>query len=232
MKTLPLLIAVPLLVACSGADVSERAEDLAERTELNTTEAAQAVKATAAKMDPAPGVDLSALPAGTYTDEDGHAYIQFSYDHQGFSRPTLRWSEFDATVDYDPENPAASTLRVVIPVSSIDSMVPAFDEHLLSADFFDAEQYPEIVFQSTSIDLGPGGTGTITGDLTVRDITRPITFEGRVNKIGQHFRSGKDMFGISGTGRLKRSDYGVGKYAPSVGDEVDLVMEVEFQKAD
>ena len=229
----PILLAIlPALIACSGAEMSERTEAIAERTDLSASEAAEAVKATAAKVDPAPGVDLSALPAGTYTDEDGHAYIQFSYDHQGFSRPILRWGEFDAVVEFDPADMENSTLNVSIPVASIDSMVPAFDEHLVGADFFDADTYPTITFESTSVDIGPGGTGTVTGNLTVKDITRPITFEGRVNKIGQHFRSGKDMFGISGTGRLKRSDFGVGKYAPSVGDEVDLVMEIEFQKAD
>ncbi|WP_298913446.1 YceI family protein [uncultured Algimonas sp.] len=176
--------------------------------------------------------DFSTIPAGTYTDDNGHAYIQFSYDHQGYSRPILRWSEFDATVEFDPENLEESTLNVVIPVDSIDSMVLDFDDHLKSDDFFDVETYPEITFRSTSLDIAPDGTGTITGDLTIKDITRPITFDGRINKAGKHFMNGKDMFGISGTGTLLRSDYGVGKYAPNVGDEVELVMEVEFQKAD
>ena len=231
MKKLLLLGAIPALIACTDADVSERAEEIADRTDLSATEASEAVQATAAKVEPmGEGVDLSMLPAGTYVDEDGHAYIQFSYDHQGFSRPVLRWSEFDAVVDYNPANPSASTLRVEIPVSSIDSMVPVFDDHLKSADFFDADQYPTITFESTSVDIGSGGTGTVTGNLTIKDITRPVTLEGRVNKIGQHFRTGVDMFGISGTGSIKRSDFGVGKYAPSVGDEVDLVMEIEFQR--
>ena len=215
------LAAVTAMAACS--DAGSAVED------ATTVEPATVVKAD---VETAPAIDLSALPAGTYTDEDGHAYIQFSYDHQGFSRPILRWSAFDAVVNFDPDNPENSTLNVTIPVDSIDSMVPVFDDHLKSADFFDAETYPTITFESTSVDIGPGGTGTVTGNLTVKDITKPITFEGRINKIGQHFRSGKDMFGISGTGTLLRSDYGVGAYAPNVGDEVDLVMEIEFQKAD
>ena len=231
MRQLLMLGAIPALVACSGADVSERAEEIADRTALSASEASEAVRATASKLEPmGEGVDLTTLPAGTYADEDGHAYIQFSYDHQGFSRPVLRWSEFDAVVDFDPADPSASTLRVEIPVDSIDSMVPVFDDHLKSADFFDADQYPTITFESTSVDIGPGGTGTVTGNLTIKDITRPVTLQGRVNKIGKHFRSGVDMFGISGTGSIKRSDFGVDKYTPSVGDEVDLVMEIEFQR--
>ncbi len=216
MKKLIWLAALPLLAACGNA-----------ATDAPTTAKAVAEKVASEARAP---FDFAALPAGTYTDEDGHAYIQFSYDHQGFSKPILRWSEFEATVDYNPEDPSASKLTVVIPVDSIDSMVPAFDEHLRGEDFFNAAAFPEIRFESTSMTVNPDGSGTITGDLTVKDITKPITFDGQLNKIGKHFRSGKDMFGISGTGSLKRSDYGVGKYAPNVGDEVDLVMEVEFQK--
>ena len=232
MKRLIALATLPLLVGCAEG-ATEEAVIVQPATEVAGT-----VDRTGRHNGEDHGassmgtVDLSALPAGTYRDEDGHAYIQFSYDHQGFSRPVLRWSKFDAVVDYDSADPSASTLRVEIPVASIDSMVPAFDEHLVSADFFDANTYPTILFESTSVDIGEGGTGTVTGNLTIKDITRPITLDGRINKIGQHFMTGVDMFGISGTGTLKRSDFGVGKYAPSVGDEVDLVMEIEFQKAD
>lgn len=219
MRHLIAFAAIPALIAC--ADVEPGVETAANDT----------VTAVASEVEMAEAFDFSALSAGTYTEDNGHAYIQFSYDHQGYSRPVLRWSEFDATVTFDPEALETSTLNVTIPAASIDSMVPAFDEHLKSADFFEVETYPTITFVSTSLDINPDGTGTITGNLTVKDITRPITFDGKINKVGQA-RSGADMFGISGTGMMKRSDYGVGKYAPFVGDEVELVMEVEFLKAE
>lgn len=218
MRHLITIAAIPALIACADASIETAAND--------------PVTAVASEVEMTEAFDFSTLPAGTYTDENGHAYIQFSYDHQGYSRPVLRWSEFDATVTFDPKAPDNSTLNVTIPAASIDSMVPAFDDHLKSADFFDVETYPTITFVSTALDINPDGTGTITGDLTVKDITRSITFDGKINKVGKNFRSGVDMFGISGTGMMKRSDYGVGKYAPNVGDEVLLVMEVEFQKAE
>lgn len=220
MRHLIALAAIPALIACADTDSSI------------DTAANETVTAVASEVEMAKAFDFSSLPAGTYTDEDGHAYIQFSYDHQGYSRPVLRWSEFEAVVTFDPASPENSTLNVTIPAASIDSMIPAFDGHLKSVDFFDVETYPTITFRSTSLDINPDGTGTITGDLTIKDITRPITFDGVINKVGQNFRSGVDMFGISGTGTLKRSDYGVGKYAPNVGDEVQLIMEVEFQKVE
>lgn len=227
MRHLLAIAAIPALIACSEA--GSIAENIS--TDVVTKVANNVETNVASEVEMAEVFDFSALPAGTYTDDNGHAYIQFSYDHQGYSRPVLRWREFDATVTFDADAPENSSLTVTIPAASIDSMVPAFDEHLKSADFFDVESYPTISFVSTSLDINPDGTGTITGDLTVKDITRPITFDGKINKAGQS-RSGVAMFGISGTGMMKRTDYGVGKFAPFVGDEVELVMEVEFQKAE
>ncbi|MFB9374042.1 YceI family protein [Algimonas porphyrae] len=218
-----LIATLPILAACAAESPPQA------RVEADVTPAATAV---ASEVETASAFDFSALPSGTYTDENGHAYIHFSYDHQGYSRPILRWGEFDATVEYDSETPENSTLNVTIPVESIDSMVPAFNDHLKSADFFDVATYPTITFRSTALNINPDGSGTITGDLTMKDVTREITFDGQLNKIGQHLRSGKDMFGISGTGTLMRSDYDLGRFAPNVGDEVTLMIEVEFQKAD
>lgn len=226
MRHLILLTAIPALIAC--ADSQPAAQDVAT-VDVEANEPATAV---ASEVETADAFDFSVIPSGTYMDEDDHAYIQFSYDHQGYSRPVLRWSEFDATVEYDAEAPENSTLAVTIPVASIDSMVPKFNAHLKSDDFFDVETYPTISFRSTSVNVDPDGTGTITGDLTIKDITRPITLEGRLNKAGQHSSSGDDMFGISGTGILKRSDFDVDIYVPMVGDEVELVMEIEFRKAE
>ena len=223
MRHLLILAALPALIAC--ADAEPRVET--DAVESTTTVAGEVEKTEMAHMGE--GVALSALPAGSYTAEMGHAYIQFSYDHQGYSRPILRWSDFDATVNYDPETPENSTLNVVIPVASIDTNVETFNTHLKSADFFDVKTYPTITFESTNVEIHPGGHGVVTGNLTIKDTTRTVSFEGTINKIGKS-RSGNDMFGLSGTGKLKRSDFGVDLYAPAVGDDVDLVMEVEFQK--
>lgn len=235
------ILAAGLLIGCSQAESA--AQKAADTAATKTSEAAQkttdAVKETvkgateAAKaMKPsAPGVDISAAPSGTYTSESTHAYIAFSYSHQGYSNPILRWGKFDGTLELDSENPENSSLEVSIPTASIDSGVPKFDEHLVSADFFDAENHPTITFKSTDMDQIVTGKGRVTGDLTIKGVTKPITLDVKLNKVGKHFRSGKDMFGISATGNLKRSEHGVDKYAP-MGDDVQLMIEVEFQKVD
>ena len=228
------ILAAGLLIGCAQAETA--AEKAAETTKATASQVAEktseTVKDAAKAMKPsAPGVDISAAPSGTYKAEMTHAYIAFSYSHQGYSNPILRWGDFDATLELDSANPEKSSFMVEIPVSSIDSGVPKFDEHLVSADFFDAENHPAITFKATDMKQIYTGTGKVTGDLTIKGVTKPVTLDVKLNKVGKHFRSGKDMFGISATGNLKRSEHGVDKYAP-MGDDVKLMIEVEFQKVD
>ncbi|RKQ68823.1 polyisoprenoid-binding protein YceI [Litorimonas taeanensis] len=236
--------ALTVLIGCSQAE--QQAEAFADQVQETATSASEATKdaVTAAKTKASevttdiaskidkPGADLEALPSGTYTSDQGHAYVAFSYSHQGYSKPILRWGETNATVIFDNDNPENSALTVTIPVESIDSGVAAFDDHLKSADFFEAEAFPEITFESTEINHVLMGSGSVTGDMTIKGVTKPVVFSGRVNKVGKDSRSQVDMFGISATASLKRSDFNVGKYVPHVGDDVEITVEVEFKKAD
>ena len=225
IRTIALLTTASLLAACSGAVDSAKTE-----TAKVEAKASEVVSKVAGDVTPK-GADLSALPAGTYKSEQGHAYIAFQYDHQGFSKPIIRWGTTDATVTFDADNPENSKLTVRLPVNDIDTGVPVFDDHLRSPGFFDVENHPEITFTSTNISQITDGYGTLTGDLTIKGVTKPFTLTGTVNKVGKHFRSGVDMFGISATGHLKRADYGLDRYLP-VGADVDIMVEVEFQKAE
>jgi polyisoprenoid-binding protein YceI len=193
--------------------------------------AANTAEAAPAMAEKAVGADLSALPSGTYKSEQGHAYVAFQYWHQDYSRPIIRWGTTDATVVFDNENPENSTLTVRLPTADIDTGVPAWDDHIKKEGFFDVENYPEVTFVSTNVEQLASGHGTVTGNLTIKDVTRPFTLTGTINKVGQHFRNGKDMFGVSATGSLKRSDFNVDKYSPSA-DDIEIVIEVEFQKED
>ena len=237
------VLALGFLAACG--DVQDAANDVKLAAEQGAAEAKQAAEQglqeakSAAKegMDEiktavkpsAPGVDISTAPSGIYKAEAGHAYIAFSYDHQGYSKPILRWGEFDGTIDLKADDPESSTVSVTIPVASIDSGVEAFNGHLKGAGFFDVENHPTITFNSTDINQIVTGSGQLTGDLTIKGVTKPITLSVKLNKVGQNFRSGADMFGISATGSLNRGDYGLDKYLP-VGEYVNLMIEVEFQK--
>jgi len=225
IRMMTLISAAALLAACSAS------ADGAKKETAQLKQTAEAVVTKVAANDTPKGADLSALPAGTYKSEQGHAYIAFQYDHQGFSKPIIRWGTTDATVTFDADNPENSKLTVRLPVKDIDTGVPVFDDHLRAEGFFDVENHPEITFTSTNISQITDGYGTLTGDLTIKGVTKPFTLTGTVNKVGKHFRSGVDMFGISATGHLKRADYGLDRYLP-VGADVDISVEVEFQKAE
>jgi len=240
------ILAAGFLLGCGqAAQVADKAVDTAKTTTSDAVSktadvakdtmsaAKDTVKATAsatAKGKPSrQGVSIGEAPSGIYKSEQGHAYVAFTYLHQGYSKPILRWGVTNATVNLNSESPDDSTLSVEIPVSSIDSGVEAFDQHLVSADFFDAANHPTITFKSTSMKQVVLGSGNVSGDLTIKGVTKPVTLDVTLNKVGKNFRSGADMFGISATGNVKRSDFGVDKYGP-MADDVEIMIEVEFIK--
>lgn len=224
IRHIALMSAAALLAACSAATdtVSSEASKLETKAAATVTKVAGDVKMK--------GADLSGLPSGTYKSEQGHAYVAFQYSHKGFSKPIIHWGTTDATITFDAENPENSTLTVILPVKDLDTGVPAWDKHIKSADFFDVENFPEVKFVSTNVDQIKDGYGTLTGDLTIKGTTKPFTLTGTINKIGKS-RSGADMFGVSAKGSLKRSELGVDTYAP-MADDIEIIIEVEFQKAE
>ena len=239
--TLGTALGALLLAGCSGE--AETEADMPRAAAMQDGQTVQETAAEAAGDDPidedvlaaeAATLDqtspLAALPAGTYALEPTHAYITMSYSHLGFSNPILRFTSFDATADLNPGDPAASTLRVTIDPASIDSAVEKFDEHLKSADMFDVASHPEITFVSTDITMTDGSTGTLTGDLTMKGITRPVTLDVTLNGAGEHPMNGADTFGISATGTLDRTEWDLGYAAPAVGTDVTLRIEAEFQQ--
>lgn len=170
-------------------------------------------------------------PAGIYVEDDAHAYINMTYVHQGFSSPYIRFNDFAVEVDYDPENVENSTVMVTIQADSIDTGVEDFDAHLNSADFFETETYPEITFVSTSLTKETETTGTMTGNVTIKNNTKPVTLDVTLNKIGET-QDGTPKMGLSARGTVLRSDFGVDMAVPYVSDEVDLIIEVELEKAE
>lgn len=173
--------------------------------------------------------DLNKAPAGSYVLDKTHGYVTFSYLHQGYSRPWLRFRDIDATLELDGDKLTDSTVTVAIDPASIDSGVDVFDEHLRGKKFFDVEKFPSITFTSTDLALD-GESLTLTGDLTVKGITKSVTLTGQFNQGGLHFRTKKPMLGFSAKTQIKRSEWDLGYAVPMVGDAVDLVVEVEFNQ--
>ncbi|MFT4090956.1 MAG: YceI family protein [Asticcacaulis sp.] len=165
----------------------------------------------------------------TYKLDSGHTEVLFSWSHFGFSNPTAKFQSAEGTLVLDQENPAASSVEVKFDINSINSGVGAFDDHLKSADFFDAAQFPTATFKSTKVELTGADTAKVTGDLTIKGVTKPIVLDVKLNKIGENFK-GETIAGFSAKGELKRSEFNAGAYAPAVSDEIKLKITVEAVK--
>ncbi len=178
----------------------------------------------------AASADLSSVPSGAYGLDKTHGYITFSYSHLGFSNPHVGFDAFDVALELDSDNPEASELSVKIDAASINSRVPDFDDHLNDDDFFDTANHPSITFTSTGITSTGDGTFDVAGDLVIKGISKPVTLAATINKAAMHPMRKIPTIGVSATAKVNRSDWGLGLYAPAVGDEVTLMIEVELPK--
>lgn len=157
-----------------------------------------------------------------------HAFIQFRVKHLGYSWLYGRFNEFGGAFSYDDAKPEASKISVDIKVTSLDSNHAERDKHLRSKDFLDAEAFPTAKFVSTSYKSTGAKTGTLTGDLTLHGVTKPVVIA--VESIG----SGSDPWGgfragFEGKTTIKGADFGiemVKKLGPAAG-EIEMMLSVE-----
>jgi polyisoprenoid-binding protein YceI len=171
-------------------------------------------------------VSAQAAPV-TYKLDPGHTMVLFSWNHFGYSNPTADLGLGEGTLVYDEQHPAQSSVEVTLPLDRLDTHVSALDEHLKKADFFNAATYPTVTFKSTAVQPLGDHKFKVTGDLIVHGVTRPIVLDATLNKIGPHPMSKAQSIGFDATASLKRSDFGVGAYVPSVSDEITIRITTE-----
>lgn len=167
----------------------------------------------------------------TYTLDASHSQIVFTYNHLGFSTTTGMFSGFEGTIQFDAEDPAASSVEVAFPTNTLYTGWDERTTHFLTGDFFDAEAAPEISFKSTSIEVTGEKTGKITGDLTINGITKPIVLDAVMTQMGEHPMAKQPWVGFDATTTVKRTDYDMGMFAPYVSDEVSVSISIEAMKA-
>lgn len=168
----------------------------------------------------------SAAPVA-YTLDSNHTYVLFSWSHLGFSHPTGQFGKTQGTLIYDAADPAKSSVRVTIPVASIDTHVPALDKDLLGTGFLDAAKYPGIDFASTKVTPAGRDRFKIDGNLTLHGVTRLVTLDVTLNKAGLYPMIDAPALGFAVTTAFKRSDFGVGGGVPMVGDELAVRISAE-----
>ena len=146
--------------------------------------------------------------AGDYTIDVAHTRIGFSARHAMVTTVRGQFTEFEGTAHIDTANPSASSAKVSIRAASINTGQADRDGHLVSADFFDVETFPEITFVATAVARVDAGTWTVTGDLTIKGVTRPVSIDFESNG------SARDPFGnlrvgFEGSTTINRKDWGL-----------------------
>ncbi|HEY3521803.1 MAG TPA: YceI family protein [Rhodanobacteraceae bacterium] len=172
----------------------------------------------------------SAAPV-RYTLDPPHTQVLFSWDHLGFSHPTGQFDQVQGTLVYDAEHPEKSSVRVSIPVKSLDTHVPALDKQLLGAQFLDTEKYPAITFVSTKVRPAGKDRFEVEGNLTVHGATRPVTLNVTLNKSGSYPMIDAPALGFSAVTRFDRSAFGVAGGIPMVGDALQVTISAEAIEA-
>lgn len=162
-----------------------------------------------------------------YKIDPTHTATVFSWNHFGFSTPSANFSDIQGTINVDNAKPANSSVNVTIPLSSLNTNVKVLDEHLLKAEFFDAEKYPNITFKSTKVQALAQNKYKITGDLTIKNVTKPVVLDAVLNKQAVHPMSKAQTIGFNATTSFDRSAFGVGAYVPNVGDKITVNITTE-----
>jgi polyisoprenoid-binding protein YceI len=195
------------------------------------------VAETAAAPAAAAPPSIEGLPAGDYKIDPSHATLVFTVNHLGFSHYTAQFTRFTADLKLDPANPGAAQLSATVdPASlSIPSPPAGFIDELSSEPWLNTKAFPQMTFKSTSVAMTGANTADVTGDFTLRGVTKPLTlamtFNGGWKGIPQdpHAR-----IGFSAKGSLKRADFGMTTGVPAPGstmgvsDEVTIAIEAEF----
>lgn len=163
----------------------------------------------------------------TYTMDPAHTDVIAQWNHFGYSNPIAHFGQVDGTITYDPDNVGASSVEVVLPMSGLSSHVPAFDDHLRSEELFDVANHPEARFRSTAVEVAGEGKLKITGELTLKDVTELVVLDATINQVSDHPMTGQPSAGFDATTTIKRSDFGLGLYAPAVSDEVQIRITTE-----
>jgi polyisoprenoid-binding protein YceI len=165
-----------------------------------------------------------------YTIDPTHSHIVFMIDHLGFAKIVGLFSDFSGTLSFDPNNVSASKLNVTIKTESLQTQFAPRDKDLKGADWFNTTEFPEITYVGSQFAKKDEHKGTITGKLTLHGVAKPVTFDVVVNKVGQNPLDKINSAGFSARGTLKRSDFGMKTFLGAIGDDVDLVIEIEAKQ--
>ena len=177
--------------------------------------------------------EVTEVRAGQYVLDPNHASLIWKLNHLGFSTFIGTFNEFEASLDFDPEDIENASLEVVINTSSLDVDIPEFEEELRGDNWFDVAVFPQAVYRTTRfVESVDEDTFLFEGDLTLLGTTAPVSLEVNFHGGGRNFLTRSYTVGFSGSAKFNRSDFGLDRFTSfGVGDEIYLEIHVEFMDA-
>ncbi len=172
------------------------------------------------------GAHAAIADEAAYRIDPEHTFTAFEYMHWGLSLQRSRFNKQSGTVTLDLDAKSGS-VDLLIDTASVATGSDEFDKTLASNSFFDTATYPTMHFKSTAMEFDGDQLVRVAGDLTIRDVTKPVTLE--ISHFACRFMVLylKHACGANGSAKILRSDFGLGRYAPFVADEVNLYFSVE-----
>lgn len=171
-----------------------------------------------------------------WTVDQVHSEVGFSVKHMMISKAKGTFDKFDAVFEADVEDLTDAKVEVTIDTASVNTRNADRDNHLRSGDFFDAEQYPKMTFVATDIKKKSSNTYDVTGDLTIKDTTKPVTIDVTFEGQSKDPMGGATVAGFSGTTSINRKEFGLTWNAAVetggvlVGEDVKIHFELELHK--
>lgn len=173
------------------------------------------------------GMSMTAMAAPvSYTAEANHTFAQFEYNHLGYSNQTSRFNTVTGTVTIDPAAKKGSA-DITIDTKSVDTGSSVFNGHIQGEDFLSTTQFPTATFQSDDMIFKGDKPVALKGVLTLKGVSKPVTLNITNFACKKHPMSGVDACGANAEAKVKRSDFGMAKYVPAVGDDVTILIAIE-----
>lgn len=169
--------------------------------------------------------------ADTYTLDPNHTSVLWHANHFGFSYPSGKWMVAEGKLILDKEKPQNSKVNAVIHVADLVTGIPELDKHLKGPLFFAVEKFPQATFVSDKVTLTGKDKAQVHGMLTVHGVTKPVTLDVKLNKIGMSPITNKETVGFTAHVDLKRSDFDITTLLPGLGDDIPIEIEVEAYKS-
>ena len=179
---------------------------------------------------------LQVMAQVTWTTDPAHSSVNFTIKHSGISLVPGKFEKFDGTLETNGDDFTNAHVVFSVDVSSVNTSVPRRDDHLRSADFFEVEKYPYMKFESTGFVKNPkkeneNDTYTLNGNLTIKDVTRPVSF--KVKHGGTLVNDRGKKHGFTAKTTIDRTDYNI-NYDPTgsgVAKDVNIVIYLQFRQA-